>query len=196
MENKVFKENINYYRKQLIKADFSKFPEILNIAVDGNVATVPYLQSEFQVSPDGVENANYSTSVVLFKHLLMCPLFVPSQTTWTHPREFKDAGHSSDAGLSETVLVRIADEFKGNAPRLKDAIARIGGIEATDMPYDLAARISVLPRLPVLLLFNDAEEGFPAEAKILYEQRAPAFLDAECRAMVDYELYRQLKKAA
>lgn len=54
---------------------------------------------------------------------------------------------------------------------------------------------AALPRIPILFLFNDADEQFPARASILYERRAAHFLDAECRVMVDWHLLEHLKRA-
>ena len=59
-----------------------------------------------------------------------------------------------------------------------------------------AGRIkAALPRIPILFLFNDAAEQFPARASILYERRAAHFLDAEFRTMVDWYLQEHLKRA-
>jgi len=55
--------------------------------------------------------------------------------------------------------------------------------------------LPALPRIPILFLFNDADERFPARASILYQRRAAHFLDAECRVMVDWYLLEHLKVA-
>ena len=54
---------------------------------------------------------------------------------------------------------------------------------------------AALSRIPILFLFNDAAEQFPARASILYERRAAHFLDAEFRTMVDWYLQEHLKRA-
>ena len=51
------------------------------------------------------------------------------------------------------------------------------------------------PKMPVLLLFNDADREFPAQCAVLFERRAENFLDMECLAMVGMLLFEYLKSA-
>ena len=67
------------------------------------------------------------------------------------------------------------------------------GIEAR---YDLAARFAALPKISVLLLFNDADEDFPPASSVLFEACTETYLDAECIAMLGSRLFRRLKAAA
>jgi hypothetical protein len=48
--------------------------------------------------------------------------------------------------------------------------------------------------VPLLLLFNDADEGFPAACSVLFERRAGGYLDMECLAMSGMLLAERLKK--
>ncbi|MCG6881099.1 MAG: DUF3786 domain-containing protein [Deltaproteobacteria bacterium] len=48
--------------------------------------------------------------------------------------------------------------------------------------------------VPILFLFNAADEQFPAQTSILYERRAASFLDAECRVMINWYLPEYLKR--
>jgi len=64
-----------------------------------------------------------------------------------------------------------------------------------EFPYDISAMFKALPRLPILFLFNDKDDQFPAQTSILYERRAASFLDAECRIMIDWYLLEHLKRA-
>jgi hypothetical protein len=50
--------------------------------------------------------------------------------------------------------------------------------------------------VPVLVLFNDADEEFAARCAVLFERRAEKYLDMECLAMVGSLLFEQLKRAA
>jgi hypothetical protein len=54
-------------------------------------------------------------------------------------------------------------------------------------------QFNALPKIPVLLLFNDADEEFPAQCAVLFERRAENFLDMECLAMVGMLLFEYLK---
>jgi hypothetical protein len=46
------------------------------------------------------------------------------------------------------------------------------------------------------LLFNDADEEFPARCTVLFEKRAEHYLDMECLAMVGMRLFEYLKTGA
>jgi hypothetical protein len=52
-----------------------------------------------------------------------------------------------------------------------------------------------LPRVPLLLLFNDADDEFPAACSVLFERRAAGYLDMECLAMLGMQLARRLASA-
>ncbi len=64
-----------------------------------------------------------------------------------------------------------------------------------EVNYDLSMQFDALPRVPVMLLFNDADDEFPAKSSVLFERRAEKYLDAECLAMVGRLLFTYLKKA-
>ena len=90
----------------------------------------------------------------------------------------------------------ISKYYSGHISRLKAAAYSLDGKDPVfDYPYDLAVVFSALPRVLILFLFNDADEQFPAQNSILYERRAASFLDAECRAMIDWYLFEHLKEA-
>jgi hypothetical protein len=56
-------------------------------------------------------------------------------------------------------------------------------------------QFDALPRVPVMLLFNDADDEFPAKSSVIFERRAEHYLDSECLAMVGRCLFNFLKKA-
>ena len=47
----------------------------------------------------------------------------------------------------------------------------------------------------MLLLFNDAEDGFPATCSVLSRSDVAAHLDAECTAMMGYRLAAMIRSA-
>jgi len=64
-----------------------------------------------------------------------------------------------------------------------------------DVNYDFAMQFDPLPRIPVLLLFNDVYEEFSAQCSVLFERRAEKYLDSECIAMLGWQLFNHLRKA-
>jgi hypothetical protein len=56
-------------------------------------------------------------------------------------------------------------------------------------------QFNALPKIPVLMLFNDTDDEFPAQCAVLFERRAEKYLDMECLAMVGMLLFEYLKLA-
>ena len=59
----------------------------------------------------------------------------------------------------------------------------MGGTVLASETYDLALQFHALPRIPVLLNFNDRDDLFPASVSVLYRASAECFLDMECLAI-------------
>ena len=200
--NPIFKENYAAYLKKLDAVDFSLLPSVLDITVDEDqgVAYIPFFQTTYQVSRSGVVDHNgirpsYDTCVILLKYLLMCPRRVPGENDWVNFRDLKSSGYTQHSSLADYAIQSIARYYAGNIIGLKTAVKALHGNQPeTDYPYDVSAVIAVLPRVPILFLFNDAEENYPARAFILFERRAEYFLDPECLAMIGTSLFAHLKR--
>lgn len=196
MTNSIFKQNDVHYLEQIGNLDLTARQWNLGITVSQGVSVVPFFNNPYKVSKSGISgDLSYAARVVLLKYLLMCPQEMPvGGTDWIPYREFRDSGQSNGAGLSDYVAQTLAERFTDKLVQLQDACYRLGGVPPeTKYPYDLAFEFQALPRVPVLFLFNDAEEGFPAQVTILYQRRAENFLDAECRVMLDGYLMEELK---
>lgn len=201
--NPIFKKNYTDYLKKLDTMDFSLLPSILDIKVNAEhrIAQIPFFQANYQVSASGVVDHNgkrpsYDTCVILLKYLLMCPRQVPRENDWVNFRDLKSSGYTQHSSLADYTVQSIASHYSGDKSRLEKAVQALQGKRPeTDYPYDLSAVIAVLPRVPILFLFNDAEKYFPARAFILFEQRAEHFLDPECLAMLGSSLFGHLKRA-
>lgn len=200
--NPVFKKSYEDYLCQLKKADSANWSSILAIEADEEkrLAKIPFFDELYEVSPAGIIDAqggrpDYGICVVLLKYLLMCPQVVPIDSNWVHSREFKDTVQAQNGGMSDFATQKLSNLFAGELDLLTTAVGELGGKTlVSEFPYDLSVILHPLPRVPVILLFNDQDEDFPAKTSILYESRAHHFLDAECRVMVDWYLLTKLKK--
>ena len=111
-------------------------------------------------------------------------------------KDFKDAGPLVRA-FYNTVTHPIAETFSGRLAELENAGAKIGGYAPVDtLSYDFSMRFDALPRVSLLLLFNDKDDEFPAQGSVLFEKRAEKFLDMECLAMVGMLFFEFLKAEA
>ena len=57
-------------------------------------------------------------------------------------------------------------------------------------------KLEALPRVPILLIFNDRDDDFPAQCSLLFEGRAGKYLDMECLAIAGWALSERLKQKA
>ncbi|MDY6795006.1 MAG: DUF3786 domain-containing protein [Actinomycetota bacterium] len=48
-----------------------------------------------------------------------------------------------------------------------------------DLPGDMALAWDALPRVPLLVIFNEGNEEFPASARVLFDISAPGYLLTE-----------------
>jgi hypothetical protein len=107
-------------------------------------------------------------------------------------KQFADAAPFVE-GFANTVERRVSREFAGKAEALALQCARWGGRDFdAGLSYDLALRLDSLPRIPLLLLFNDEEAPFPAQCSVLFCQDAPRYLDMECLAIMGITLAQRL----
>jgi hypothetical protein len=56
-------------------------------------------------------------------------------------------------------------------------------------------KFDLLPYVPVLLLYNDADEEFPAQCLLLFERRAEKYLDMESMAILAWLLTDYLNQS-
>ena len=91
---------------------------------------------------------------------------------------------------------KLADHFAGKAAQLKERVKQLGGemVAVGGEDADLQAAFLPLPRVPLLLLFWDAEaeEGFAPQARLLFDASVPAYLDLESMLFLVEHLMERL----
>ena len=90
---------------------------------------------------------------------------------------------------------KLASHFAGKAAALRERALALGAeLTAVGEDADLKAIFLPLPRVPVLLLFWDAEpgEGFGALARFLFDASVPAYLDLEAMLFLVEHLLARL----
>jgi hypothetical protein len=189
----VFEENYQYYLDQLAAVDLPPRAEVLGAAVDGDGLAVPFFGRPHRVSaggifgPDGLRPP-YSICIILFKYVLRCPEAVPARGPWASFRDFRDAGPLVVFFANEVEAV-IANHFEGGVRRLASAARALGGRAPDErFSHDLSVQFDPLPRLSMLMLFNDRDEEFPARCSVLFERRTEAYLDMESVAVLGHVL--------
>ena len=197
-KSSVFDETYNKYLAQIAELDFKKIADQLGAEMAGDELIIPFFGKSHRISPAGItepsgSRPNFSVCVILFKYLLLCPDHDPVENEWLSFKDFKDSAPFSGAFVNYTEAP-LAKYFSGH---LKDLEAACRGIHghppAATFSYDLCMQFKALPKIPVLLLFNDADDEFAAQCMVLFERRAENYLDMECLAMVGMLLFEYLK---
>lgn len=196
----IFEETYKNYLAQLAGIDFLSRAKTLGIGIADGEALIPLLGKTYRVSPKGVfdpsgQEPTHAVSVVLCKYLLLCPDTNPVEEDWVSYKDFKDAGPFVGGFVNNTekALVRY---FSGRMEGLKLAGHKLGGHPPDmELSYQVVRQFDVLPKIPLLLLFNDEDEEFPAQCSLLFQKKAERYLDMECLAILGWFLADTLIQA-
>ncbi|MCP4683698.1 MAG: DUF3786 domain-containing protein [Desulfobacterales bacterium] len=187
-QSPVFKKTYKDYMAQVARLDLKSVEQKLGVQVEGNEVVIPLLGEPYRVSekdiigPSG-EKASFDICIILFKYLLLCPDMDPKDKEWVTYRDIKDAGPLTAYFIND-VEQPVSSNFAGRLSDLEKASKALGGYPPNiELPYDLSVQFDLLPRIPVLVLFNDRDDEFPAKCSVLFERRVRDYLDAECIAI-------------
>lgn len=185
---------------RLAGADLAGHATDLGLAWREGAALAPLLGRDYLVDREGVRAADggkaaFTHRIVLAHYLLHggrgeeAGRFVPYRQL--------PGGADFARNMAASVEGRLAQGFAGRLAGLERAARTLGGEPAvTEARVDAAWRFPALPRLPLMITVNDADEDFPAEAKLFYDLTAPNFLDLECLAALGLILVLELEAAA
>ncbi len=101
---------------------------------------------------------------------------------------------SKIVSMNDHVEAPLKKVFTSKMGVLKKACESIGGkdVSASLNSGDLAYEFSAFPKVPVTLLFWDAEEGFDAEVKLLFDETVIEHLDIESIMFLSEHLVKLL----
>ncbi|MCJ7773220.1 MAG: DUF3786 domain-containing protein [Desulfobacterales bacterium] len=188
-QNEIFEETSRKCIIQLKDTNFLKNSEILGAEVKDNNLVIPLYGQFCSVSIEGVKthdgkSTNPAVSVLLLKYVLNCPDKIPPEGQWVTYREFEGAGVLSGHFTENTNKI-IETSFSGKASRLHHCALHMGGISLhDDSSFDVAIEFEALPKIPILLRFNDMDGQFPAQCSILFRKSADQFLDLKSLEVV------------
>ncbi|MDY6793570.1 MAG: DUF3786 domain-containing protein [Thermodesulfobacteriota bacterium] len=201
MENEnVFKQTYENYLAQVGGIDFNSVKQKLGVEVENNEMAIPLFGQPHKVSAAGIfdsggKQPTLDMCVILCKYILLCPRIDPKSSDWVSFRDLKDSGPLTSY-FANDVERAIADNFSGRIPDLKNAGRALKGYAPDiDVSCDLGMQFYALPKIPVVMLFYDADDEFPATCSVLFERRTENYLDPECLAMVGRCLFTYLNDA-
>lgn len=201
--SEIFKKHYDDYCAQIAKIDFALLKDRLGLELDGGkiiirFANEKYIISGYQITDSSDNRPGYAICVVLFKYILLCPDLAPYEPDWISFKDFKAASHMGNMSFftSETELL-IQKSFSGRLDALAFACKKMGGIQSKmEMPYDLAMVIDILPRISLLVLFNDKDDEFPAQCRVLFQKHTEFYLDPESIIIASAVMAKKLVQLA
>jgi len=153
-----------------------------------------FLDSEYLATTDGVQALDGQPATIWVKVFLLIYLTRatgrPPSGTWV---AYSDLPNTiSKARSFEESAARIATAFAGRKDELAHAALALGAERAQAQPAEVAYLLPALPRVPVLLLFWDGDEEFPARASLLLDRDVLDYLDQEALVFLAEALVARL----
>ncbi|MBI9077417.1 MAG: DUF3786 domain-containing protein [Desulfatibacillum sp.] len=199
----VFKKNYEEYIERIKEIDLASVSERLGLKKDGDKYLLRFFDRNYIVSGKGItdESGNdpdYAACVILAKYLILCPDNAPHFNDWAAFKDFKKTSHFTNVNYFASDTERaLAVNFTGKLDDLARACDALGGKPSdVEFSYDLARQFQALPKMSLLLLFNDQEGRFPAFGTVLFQKHGEYYLDPESLAVTSAYLVRRLKTLA
>ncbi len=128
------------------------------------------------VYPPGVQENPWDA--ILIYNYLASPGEAPVTGTWI---SFQSLPNSvSKAKTLERLQQQLAEDFAGRPALLRERARALGGRPVrVGEDAHVALAFEPLPRVPILLLYWEPEEDFPAQARFLFDGSVGAYLDLE-----------------
>jgi hypothetical protein len=195
----VFEKNYQEYLTQLSSVDLEVIRDTLGLILDSGKLFLPFFNKRYCVTnidivDESGKEPSYAEGVVLFKYILLCPDKPYFDREWSAFKDFKKVSHFTNVNFfrSDTEKV-IENAFSGRLDMLRKACLALGGVNhEMETQYDLAMKFDALPRISLLLLFNDGDEEFPAKCTVLFQKNAEHYLDPESLAITSAWLAKKL----
>jgi len=196
----IFEKHYEDYLRQIMEIDVGHVKDILEIELDGNQMVVPFFDGKYSVSQKGIfdgfgQRPHYIVCVILAKYILLCPDRFHDEPEWVSFKDFKQTSHFLNVNFFSSDTERtVVKYFSGRKDALFTACEKFGGHgHEADFQYDLSMAFEALPRVSLLLLFNDMDDEFPAQCTLLFQKQSEFYLDPESLAMTGAYLAKRLQ---
>jgi Domain of unknown function (DUF3786)/Putative Fe-S cluster len=146
--------------------------------------TLPYFNSHILIAQDRIvddkgNELKKNEQTFVYIHMAQGGIAKPSGNM----KSFKEFPNtvSKIVSMKDHVETPLQNTFTSNLDKLSLACTMAGGHNVDDKynSADLAYQFSVFPKVPVIILFWDENEGFGAEVKLLFDETIIEHLDIE-----------------
>jgi hypothetical protein len=184
---------------KLSECHFQENAERLGLKYVDGAVQVSFLKTEYRITLDGVEPldgqpVNVNNRSVLLYYILSKGQgdpensYIPFESI---PRMI--SGLPVQSRLMNTPLERY---FGNDYVKFSEAAVKLGGIEEEPQVGKHLWRFEVLPKIPLQIVFYEADDEFPVEIQIMLDKTALQFLEFECLAFLVGCFIRALIKTA
>ncbi len=194
---------LTWARQRAASMDLADLPGriggVLSEAAGETVLALPYFEGVIHIGrsairhPDGSDLGRWE-QVFILNHLAQGGSRHPTGR-WKALQEFPNTV-SKIKSTGTHVEAPLRERFSGRRDELASRALALGGIDLTaeTASADLAVRFQPLPRVPVMLLFWDAdcESGFEAEVKLSFDETIVEHLDIESIMFLSEHLAKRL----
>jgi len=193
----VFEKIYQEYLARVAGLDLTGKQDLLGIEVDGQTINIPIFNTTCSVFPENIVDHRgnrppHSVCVILCQYLLLSPDRAEDDKQLVTYRDFKDAAPYVQ-GFDNTARKPVSRASAGRLAALQTGCRQLGGTPCDiGISCDLSYMFEALPRVRIYLVFNDADEDFPADCSLLFEKQAARYLDMECLAMIGMVLAQRL----
>jgi len=184
---------------KLSECDFQESAERLGLEyVDGGIQ-VYFLKREYRITLDGVEPldgqpVNANNGSVLLYYLLSNGRGDPENSYVLFesiPRMI------SGLDFQNRMMSRPLERTFGNDyVKFSETALKLGGIEEESQMGKHLWKFNVLPKIPLKIVFYEADDEFPTNIQIMLDKTALQFLEFECLAFMVGCFVRALIKTA
>jgi len=193
----IYQQTYDDYLEMIRTINLDSISHKLGAIYERNKIKIKLFNNEYTVSEEKISDSSghkpsHDICVILSKYILLCPVNSPDDQEWVSYRNFKDSAPLVNYFKNE-VEEAIGSQFSGKLKALQEASETLGGyLPSLNANYDFSIQFDALPKIPVILLYNNSDEEFPATCSILFESKCEKYLDCECIAMLGRQLYTQL----
>jgi hypothetical protein len=199
----IFRQHYQNYLARIAEIDLASVQKILGLVKKDGRYLIRFFGGHYAVSKDGImddtgKTPDYATCVILAKYLIMCPDRIYEDTQWAAFKDFKRTSHLLNVNYFSSDTERaLVNAFEGRRDTLAAVGTALGGIFPDEVfSYDLVMQFDALPRISLLLLFNEGDEDFGAYGTVLFQKQAEYYLDPESLAVTSAHLIRRLVQIA
>ena len=154
----------------------------LGLNRNASAAVVPFFDQVYHVEPGKIVSADGhcptdAVGLVLCRYLLNCPPEPPPKGSLITFRELEGAGPLVSSFATNTNKL-ITDAFASDPKALERAAENLKGRRRRqNAGYDVCIVFQALPLINIDLRFNAADEQFPAQCGLFFNQSAEVYLD-------------------